>query len=324
MTRLKDLGVSIVPIVDTDKLGLQRVRASFELSQDIRDQRSILGSLYEKAGLKFYSRCLVTQEYECEFMIPKGSLYQFNKLIRALEEMKLIKNVTCRPILWKSFTMMKTKYFDYETGEWDIDFSRLVSDPSERVYTLSDEDTKLDYTDLLIIKSLELDPWMKVVDLAKRINLPVGDISYHLNKHVFGNKMISYFRLRWVGTKEAWSKHTIIAQTFVFEGLSEELARHAMSIMTATPFSWNHSLAEDGTYTAELLIPVSHFPETVAYISDRLRPLGMKPRMQYMDWSCTTNFTIPYRMFEPQKRWSLNAERALGYVLQMISQLEKL
>ena len=266
MSRLKVLGKSIIPIVDTDKLGLQRVRVSFDLSRDVRDQRSFLGSLYEKAGLKFYSRCLVTQDNECEFMIPKGSFSEFSKLLRALEEMNLIENVWCNPIVWKSFMMMKTKYFDYESGEWDIDFSRLVGDPSERIHITTTpssfssssfcEECKLDYTDLLIIKSLELDPWIKVVDLAKKVNVPVGDISYHLNRHVFGNKLISYFRLRWVGTKEAWSKHTMLAQTFVFEGLSHELARNAMSIMSATPFSWNHSLSEDGTYKVELLIPV--------------------------------------------------------------------
>ncbi|MGI0092306.1 MAG: hypothetical protein ACREBS_11415, partial [Nitrososphaerales archaeon] len=120
------------------------------------------------------------------------------------------------------------------------------------------------------------------------------------------------------------SKHSIVVQTFVFSQIPDDLARHAMSIMTGTPFSWNHMRAEDGTYIAELLIPVSHFPEAQVYISDKLRPLGLRPRANCMDWSLTSAFTIPYTMFEQRKRWELEAETALGYVLQMISQYGKL
>ncbi len=244
------------------------------------------------------------------------------KLLRGLEEMKLIENVKYSPVLWNDVFMMKTKYFDYESGEWDVDFSRLVGDPAVAIPKQSVENPKLDYNDLLIVKSLELDPWIKVVDLAKKVGLSVGDVSYHLNKHVFGKGLISCFRLRWLGTREAWSKHTIVMQTFVFEHLSDELTRHAMSIVTATPFSWNHIKTEDGTYRAELMIPVSHFPETQSHISDRLRPLGLKPIVRCMDWSCTSSFTVPYTLFE-KDHWELDAETALGYVLQMISQYQK-
>ncbi|MGI0090194.1 MAG: winged helix-turn-helix domain-containing protein, partial [Nitrososphaerales archaeon] len=210
MNRLGQQGISVVPIVDADKLGLQRVRASFRLSQDIQNPKAILGGLHQKAGLKYYSRTLMSQELDCEFLVPKGSMIEFRRLLRALEEMKLLEDVEYKSLVWKEILMMKTKYFDYSSGQWDVDFSRLVSDPSTTIPKLSTQDIKLDYNDLLIIKSLEADPWIKVVDLAEKVNLPVGDVSYHLNRHVFGKRLISSFRLRWLGTKEAWSKHSIV------------------------------------------------------------------------------------------------------------------
>ena len=323
MNRLKDLGISVLPNVDIGKLGLQRIRASFELTQEIGDPKAILGGLHQKAGLRYYSRALFDHDIDSEFLIPNGSMFEFDKLLRALEEMKLIENIQYKPLLWKEIFMMKTQFFDYESGEWDVDFSRLVGDPSTEVPKPSVSEVKFDYNDLLIIKSLEMDPWMKVVDLAEKINLPVGDVSYHLNRHVIGRGLIPSFRLRWIGTKEAWSRHSIVALTFVFNGLSSDKVRHVMSVMTAAPFVYDHMFSEDGTYITEMAIPLSHFPETQNYISQKLALLRVKPRVRYKDWSLSSLFTIPHTMYEPQRGWVLEAESALGYILQMISQYDK-
>lgn len=322
MNRLNQQGISVLTHVDIGRLGLQRIRASFELSKDIANPKAILGGLHQKAGLRYYSRDLFCQELDCEFLIPKGSIFEFEKLLHALQEMKLIEKVEYNPLLWKDIFMMKTKYFDYESGEWDIDFSKLVGDPSTVIPKPSDGETKFDYSDLLIIKSLEIEPWIKVVDLAEKLNLPVGDVSYHLNRHVIGRKLVPSFRLRWIGTKDAWLKHSIIGQSFVFERLPEEDMRHAMSIMTAAPFIWDQMLAEDGTYITELTIPLPQFPETQNYISRNLRLIGLKPKVRWKDWSLSSTFTIPYTMFEKGKGWVLDAETALGYVLQMISRYD--
>ena len=130
MNKLGEQGISVIPFVDTNKLGLQRVRASFEFPRDVQNPKPLFGGLHQKAGLRYYSRSLLTQDIDCEFLIPRQSIPELGKLLRGLEEMKLIENVECSSILWRDIFMMKTKYFDYESGEWNVDFSRLVGDPS--------------------------------------------------------------------------------------------------------------------------------------------------------------------------------------------------
>lgn len=321
LDRLYEQGISIIPIVDVDKLGLQKIRASFRFTQDIQNHKPFFGGLYQQAGLKSYTRNLLSHEINCEFLIPNEKLSEFGKLLRALEEMKLIRDVEFEPVLWKEVLMMKTQYFDYSNGQWDVDYSQLKGDPSRRVPKPSLPD-KFDRCDLLILKSLEQDPWIKIVDLAKKLEMPVGDVSYHLNKHVMTRKLISTFRLRWIGTKEAWLKHSIVGQSFTFEKLSENEARHAMSVMTSTPFIWNHLRTEEGTYLAELFVPVNYFAETQAYLSEKLRPLDLSPKTSLMDWSFSSRFTIPYSMYEKSEGWQLNAEYALSYILQMIKEYE--
>jgi hypothetical protein len=318
MGRLKDQGINILPIVDVDRIGLDRIRASFLLSNDITDPLVIFGGLNQKGGLRYYSRMLISQEFDCEFYIPKGSFVEFARLMRALEELRLLENARFEKIAWKDIFMMRTGNFDYQSGQWEVDFSRLVGDPSVAAPTRS-EPTKVDYADLLIIKTLEMDPWIRVVDIAKKIGMPLGDTSYHLNRHVFGRKMIRSFRMRWNGTREAWLKHSIVMETFVFRQLSDDMTRHAMSIMTSNPFTWNHTRLEDGTYMSELMIPVSHYQETMGFLSEKLRSLDLKPpEVHSMDWSCTNTFTIPHSMFDRERGWTFDAETALSYILQMI------
>ena len=46
-----------------------------------------------------------------------------------MEKINLIEGISLREIVWKDILKMKTELFDYEFGEWNVDFHRLM-DPS--------------------------------------------------------------------------------------------------------------------------------------------------------------------------------------------------
>ena len=315
---LKDQGISVVPIVDAGKLGLDRIRVSFKLSSAIKDHKPFFGGLHQSAGLRYYCRAVLTNNIDTEFSIPRGSQKELQTILQKLEEMKIIGNVKMRRLLWKDILMLKTKFFDYSKAEWDIDYSTLAGDPSVKIPVINDS-VHFDYTDLLIIKNVEIDPWIKIVDLAKKIGVPDREIAYHLNRHVLGNALISSFRFRWIGTRDAWSKHSIIGTTYVFSEISNEKVRHAMSVLTSTPFTWSHMRSEDGTYIVEAMYPTSQYSEMLQYISNRFRLLDITPEIMIPDWSCVSSFTTPYMLYEKESaRWGLESDRALEYVIQMI------
>lgn len=325
MGRLKEQGISISPVVEPSRFGLARFRVSFEISPDLTDYVSFFGGLHQSAGLHFYARSLSNHDFDSEFMIPPEKESELSKLLVALEQMGFIENVRKRRLLWKEIIGMKTKYYDYVNHAWDIDFSRLMANPSD--YKMipgsfavnSAERSKYDHIDLQIIKSLQVDPWTKSVDISKKLNLTDSDISYHMRNHVFGSKMISGFKFMWIGSSDSWAKHSVIPMMYFFDSLSEESARHAMSVFTACPFTWSHMLTSNGEYIAELIIPVSQMSETIRYIANGLRPLRMKPTdLTYPDWFCSQNYTIPYTMHHSDSGWLFDAEHSLGYVIQMI------
>ena len=322
---LKDIGISIFPIINTPRLELERTRASLDLSSDLSDPFPFFQALHQAAGLHYFSRSLSSNKYDCEFLIPEGKKSELLKVLRALEEMSFVTNVSACKLLWKEVCKMNTKYFDYSTGQWDVDFSRLSSYPHTMSFDYSPyEKANFDQMDLLIIKSLQVDSQVKLVDLAQKLKVTPADVSYHLKNHVIEKKMLRGFTFQWKGSSDAWAKHTIMFLTYRFDPLSEESARHAISIFTSIPFIWNHMRGEDGSYMSELIVPVSYLPETLHYISESLRKVGLRPsEMSYPDWSCSMNYTIPYSMYDDIKGWKFNAEESLSHVIQMIGSKEK-
>ena len=175
MMHLEDEGISVLAIPDIEKLGLERIRTSFKLSSSVKDVRPFFAGLHQSSGLRSYSRSMVNHILDCEFSIPRGTLGELQTILRKLEEMELIQSVELRKLLWKDVLMAKTQFYDYSKGQWDVDFSKLSGDPSSvRIPTISDPE-RFDYTDLLMIKDLEADPWIKIVDLAKKSSLAHGD-----------------------------------------------------------------------------------------------------------------------------------------------------
>jgi hypothetical protein len=321
MLHLKDQGISVSPFVDTTALGLQRYRVFFRMSNPklAEDVKPFFGGLHQSAGLAYYYRSLLSHKFDTEFAIPMGTQDELRRLLQMLEESKMIEAPEMHRVDWRDILMVKTQFFDFTTGEWDVDFSRLAGDPSVRIPKPA-ENVRFDYTDLLIIKEVQMNAWAKVVDIAKKTKIPERDVAYHLNKHVLGRKQISSFRFRWIGTKEALAKHSVFSMNFLFRDISAEDSRHAMSIFTANPFTWNHLYTSDRIYLVETLIPIDQLPEVTQYLSGRLRSVGLTPtEVYYPDWNCVSGYTIPYMLYDQSDReWKFTAERAFEYTLQSV------
>lgn len=319
MLHLNDQGISVHPMVDLEKLGLNRYRVSFNISKDLTDHKSFFAVLHQKAGLVYYCRAEISQTFDCEFFIPTQKEKELRRLLQELDKMKIIKNVKASKVLWKELLGLRTEYYDYVHQQWDVDFTKLSGNPSVHSEVENSPGTeKFDHRDIMIIKSLQTSPWIKITELSEKLRIPEADVAYHLNKHVFAKKMISRFVLKWEGSKEEWAKHSIVLITLVFNEISETSVRYAMSVLTSIPFTWNHLETEDSRYFAELLVPLPLLPETMRYVSDNMRRLDLAPEVRFADPYCLSTFTIPYLMHDHEKGWVFKAEASSGFVLQKI------
>ena len=63
---------------------------------------------------------------------------------------------------------------------------------------------------------------------------------------------------------------------------------------------------------AELIIPVAQMPDTIRYLANGLRPLKLKPdEINYVDWSCSLNYTIPMSCTTPNSDGNLIVREVL-------------
>jgi hypothetical protein len=323
MMSIKDDGFRIAPFPDFAKLGLERVKVFFDLAGLANENlRAFFSGLDQTAGIRSYARSMYCQTFNCEFIIPRGTLAELEKLLSILRQMKLLEKVNVSKILWRDVLMLKAKYFDYAKKDWDTDFSRLLGDPSTQIPSMAlTEEMHFDYIDLLMIKELEINPWIKTIDLGKKVSLSASDAAYHLNEHVFGRKLIRTFRLNWEGSRETrWLKHKVIHHSYIFNHVSSEDARHLISIFTSLPFTFSHMMTEDGSYVADVTFPLLSYLEATQYLSRELRAIGIVPSQIFeKDWSCLSTFTIPYKLYDRQiSKWNFNAEKAAKYAIQMI------
>ncbi len=318
MAGLSTEGIEINPVINPARLGLKRYRVGFKLAPDFASVKSIFGGLHQSAGLVYYARSFFSQRFDTEFWVPSGKESQLRKMLNGLEELKFLGEIKIRELVFKHIPMMQARFYDYENRSWDIDFSTLRGNPSIAFREEPFEQPKFDHTDLMIIKSLQLDPFTKLVDIARLVHLTPESIAYHLNKHVFDLRQLNGFTMKWNGPREAWSKHSILHITLVFDSISEEKTKHVISVLSMVPFTWSHIKAKDGTYLAELIVPTAFISETMKHISDKLRALDVVPIVDQVDWSCVSSYTIPYMMHSEEMGWKFNVEESLGYVLEMI------
>jgi DNA-binding Lrp family transcriptional regulator len=319
MLHLRDQGISIKPVIDFGKLGLGRFKAAFKVSNDLPNEESFFKSLSQIAGLICYARTEISQVFYCEFSVLSNKEKGLRHLLATLEAMKIIESFKLTKIAWSELLPMQTRFYDYVTQNWQVDYSKLIGDPSVHYETKPSSGLeRFDHKDLVIIRSLQRDPWIKVTELSQMLDIPEADMAYHLNRHVFGRKLIRNFVLKWTGTQADASNHSIVPMTIVFDEIDDSSARHAMSVITSIPFTWNHMKLEDSTYSAELLVPLKLLPETLRYISDRMRQLDLVPRIHFVDPDCSSSFDIPCEMHDDENGWTFNAEESIGKLMQVI------
>lgn len=305
MMNLGQYGISVRAIPDTQKIGLETVRAVFELPSSVKNIRSFLEELHRSAGLRSYAKVMFSRAFDCEFCVPLGAVPELQRMFLKLEKLGLVRDIDLKRILWKDPLELRPASFDYSKKEWSFNLRELLAtedDGDQRVQVQTPKRTGLarfDYTDLLMIKELESNAWIKTVDLARKASLPVGDAAYHVNRHVFDRELIRGFKLCWTGSREEQADHSIIVKTFAFAGLSEgdEASRRAVAAFASLPFARSHMRAEDGTYFIEVAFPIGRYPEASQLISARLESVDLNPLVLESDWSCTANFTMPVSLF---------------------------
>ncbi len=306
--QLRGLGFRIHADVDFGKIGLVLHWSTLKFSrQYLQSANRILTILNEIGYLTYYAKIIPQSHYVALFALPAGSTNEYRKFLGYLQKLGIIEDFSFAETLVSRHNSMNPKYFNFQSGKWDVDWSRVKLDQGN---PLRVDGQKVegwpDYYDLLIIKEYQIDALQHVAAIARKLKLNQKTLEYHYRAHIQKEKLIPRYNVRWTQDIEKSLSHSVQLTRLTASGLDADEFLKLQRIISKIPFLWAEELLGDKTYIATLLIPAQEAITTFDFLSTEVPNLGAKLNVGFIKPHDAYLFTIPYNMFG--EGWSFDLD----------------
>jgi DNA-binding Lrp family transcriptional regulator len=309
-------GIAVQAAIDHEKLGLRRVVFIVEFADEYeRYAQSILIAMSDLCYVTGFDLTMPDGSYMVNASVPVEFVGKYFDFLRMLETKGLFRCVKILAFDWFRTVPMRARFYDFETGRWDFDWSN-PGKPEVWGYKPSGR-SKFDYTDLLITKELRADANRTLMEMAEKFGIGYKKLAWHYRTHVKRRGLVRGYTLNWMGTrydfkleKALHRMHRYFAVDMLAEGLSEMERMEVMAKANALPFLWAEAGGEN--YWAQFVFPVDSMVEAYQYLTNVVRPVRDKVRLIVMDQTNALSFTISYKLFdEKMKAWVFDQEELL-------------
>jgi|GEM_PF-384049 len=310
-------GIAVQAAIDHEKLGLKRIVFIVEFAAEYeRYAQSILIAMSDLCYVAGFELTMPEGSYMVNASVPEEFVGQYSEFLRALEEKGLFRCVKILAFDWFRTVPMRAKFYDFDTGRWDFDWSN-PGKPEVWEYKPS-ERKRFDYTDLLIVKELRIDATKPIKEMAEKFGIGYKKLAWHYNTHVKQRRLIRGYTLNWMGTrydfkleKALHRTHRYFAIDMLAEGLSQVERMELMAKSNSLPFLWAEAGGEN--YWAQFVFPLDNMVEAYQYVTSAVRPVRDRVRLMVVDQTNALSFTISYKLFDEKRRaWAFNQEELLG------------
>ena len=205
------------------------------------------------------------------------------------------------------------KWFDSEKKAWFFDWESWMSDvktiEGSLPITLIEPDDwpiKVDYTDLLIIKELEIDGRKTLTDISKKLGIPMETVKYHFREHVLKRGLVEGYQI------EIYRSPSLVSESIFFKfefDSHEKFKKFALSLHDKPfPFFMGKVLGENALLT-QVYLPRWEFRRFIVAVSNLIRK-GFVSNFHYVisDIFQVWRETIPYQHFVDGK-WDYDPEK---------------
>ncbi len=261
LKRYHNLGYRFFPVVDYQALGLQPMLVFLRLAREWRafSRETNFVRWLEKIYATYRAGLRNQGEYMLHVAVPKGDEGNYKKLLEELTKLGVLENYTVREIRMGYYLARWIRYYDFFSHTWRREPLDIRGYPIP--ITANRIPPHLDEIDLRIIVRLEMNPRVTNLDISRELGVSPQLISYHRQKHVEGQGLITGYIPGWNIEPENWL--TAIKLKRSLDG-------------KISPY--NHLIAElsDGLYIERIHMP----PRDVTKL-DTLIPLAEKSIMPF-------------------------------------------
>ena len=307
--QLKEMGFRIHANIYYEKLGLTRHLGIIDFMPEYAELAvQILKGLHEVGYLVYYAKIIPHGYYAILLALPEGSAQGYDGFLRHLVDLRIIQRYSLEEVAWSRHLSMNPKYFDFDSGDWEFDWTKIETEKVSLEPALEPHDKAVvDKADLLLIKELQKDALQSIIDVARKVKIHPKTLRYHYHVHVESRGLIPRYLVRWMRDIESTKAHSIIFARIRFSTLTDVELIRARTAILKVPMSWSeYLLKETKSYLAEVVIPVEQYGDAFSYLSKQVTGFGQKMAVDVIDPFTASSFTIPYTMFDEAVGWTFD------------------
>ena len=312
-------GIAYQAVPDFGGLGFRRIHAIIDFSDEYLPRaKDILISMSRLCYLSYCFRIFPSGYYSITLTVPTGVAHHYSELLQDLQGIGIFRILESGGLDWVRVTPMKARYFDFNKGRWDFDWSAMANERGA-IPTKPSDPIKCDYEDLRILEKLQVDATKSLGDISRELKMPYQQAYTHFG-HILERKQISLYRIVWPATgpknqeeSKAWQQHHAhMALQFLVRDSPKSESRDLLSKMERLPFNWANGGGE-GSFLSEFVVPLEYYSETFQYLSKALQDSRRRTEFYTANQADAMSFTIPTHLYDRDAdAWSNRAGDALA------------
>jgi len=249
------------------------------------------------------------------YAIPPRNEAEFISLLETLERDGVAENLE---FFWSTcFHTVNptTNWLDKQSLEWIFSWDKWVEEmplqPTELPYTLEDPSAfpqRADYTDVFILKELEIDATASFRSIASKLGVSLQSVKYHFDKHIVKRQLLESYQV--ISFPFDSSESDFFFFVFMFP-TQENMAKFATSLFNK-PFSRSIGkiFGENGLFV-QLYLPRKEFRRLIDSLSMLVNEGFLKSYRYFIqDPRFISRQTIPYKLFD-EGDWKYDQEKYL-------------
>jgi hypothetical protein len=312
-------GYTIQAVPNHEVLGLRRIVALAEFSDEFRAYAdAILMAMNELCFLTSFAKTLPDDLVSIHANVPQEYVGDWIRFMSSLRERGLFSSIQMFPFEWGRVVPMRSELYDFENDSWQYDWSskpKMDSSPSDFVPATRG---KFDSTDLHLVKQLQIDPNVALLEVGDKIQMNYKTLTWHYRKHVVGNRLVKGYSMNWTGTryeprleKAMHRRHKYMWIELLVSSVTESERMVLRAKTSKLPFVWFEAGGQN--YFAQIAFPMETMNEALSFVKDLTSQVRHKATWHFMDQANALRFSITPTLYnQDAKRWEFDPVELLS------------
>ena len=286
--RFPKLGLSSRAAINCGVLGLQRYLVTLSSNLSPKYMSRLLKMFGQFMYLTYYTYLMKDKRFLTIFTLPPKYANDLIEFLESLRSLGIITDYTMKKLLYMRILPFRVDCFDFKRGVWRQDwFNRDFQVPE--IYEELNPAANFDKIDLLILKELQKNIFVKYIELSRKLGVSRQTIKRHY-QHAM--KAIYMYAVTWF---PIWNPD-LVSTSILIESDNAEIARQPIINI---PFTYTEMRTVNNEYLGLMLVPSMALYRVLKYISERVTI----DSLEFLDMENTLGFTVPSNLFIEKVGW---------------------